>query len=53
MVCLPSRCELWGPTYSEYKVIIDESVSFAEFTGKYEVVGQEGEIYTVVERTDD
>lgn len=46
-------CELWGPTYSEYKVIIDESVSFAEFTGKYEVVGQEGEIYTVVERTDD
>lgn len=45
-------CALWGPTYSEYKVIVDESVSFKEFTDKYEVVGQEGEIYTVVERTD-
>ena len=46
-------CALWGPTYKEYKVIVDESVSFEEFTDKYEVVGQEGEIYTVVERTDD
>lgn len=46
-------CALWGPTYREYKVIVDESVSFEEFTNKYEVVGQEGEIYTVVERTDD
>lgn len=45
-------CALWGPTYNEYKVIVDESVSFEEFTDKYEVVGQEGEIYTVVERTD-
>jgi hypothetical protein len=36
----------------EYKVTIDDSVKYVEFTEKYEVVDQEGEIYTVRERTD-
>ena len=34
----------------EYKVIIDDSVSLNDFYKKYEVIGQEGEIYTVIER---
>lgn len=37
---------------TEYKVIIDDSVKYVEFVEKYEVVDQEGEIYTVRERTE-
>ena len=33
-----------------YKVTIDESVSMIEFNEKYEVLEQEGKIYTVRER---
>lgn len=35
---------------TEYKVTIDDSVSYVEFMEKYEVIDQEGEIYTVRER---
>ena len=35
-----------------YKVIIDDSVSFTEFTDKYEIKDQEGKIYTVYEKID-
>ena len=38
------------PAYTEYKVTIDDSVSFTEFTEKYEIIDQEGKIYTVKER---
>jgi hypothetical protein len=38
---------------TEYKVTIDDSVSYIEFTEKYEVINQEGEIYTVREKTGD
>ena len=34
----------------EYKVIIDDSVSMNEFLDKYEIIDQEGKIYTVKER---
>ena len=34
----------------EYKVTIDDSVSMNEFLDKYEILGQEGKIYTVKER---
>lgn len=34
----------------EYKVTISDDVSFNEFNKKYEVVEQEGEIYTIRER---
>jgi hypothetical protein len=37
---------------TEYKVTIDDSVKYVEFTEKYEVIDQEGEIYTVREKTD-
>lgn len=34
----------------EYKVTIDESVSMTEFMDKYDIIDQEGKIYTVKER---
>ena len=34
----------------EYKVTIDDSVSMTEFMDKYEILDQEGKIYTVKER---
>ena len=34
----------------EYKVTIDDSVSMNEFLDKYEILNQEGKIYTVKER---
>lgn len=39
-----------NPKYIEHKVIIDESVSMTEFMDKYEIIDQEGKIYTVRER---
>ena len=36
--------------YIEYKVTIDDSVSMNEFLDKYEIIDQEGKIYTVKER---
>ena len=48
---------LWGTicetttTYEiHYKVTIDDSVSMNEFLDKYEILDQEGKIYTVKER---
>ena len=37
---------------TRYDVTIDDTVNFNEFTSKYEVVKQEGLIYTIVEKTD-
>ena len=37
----------------EYQVIIDDSVSMNEFLDYYEIVGQNGKIYTVKERNVD
>ena len=34
----------------EYKVTIDDSVLMKEFLSKYEIINQEGEIFTIVER---
>ena len=36
--------------YTEYTVILDDSVSFNEFTEKYEIIDNEGKIYTVKEK---
>jgi hypothetical protein len=36
--------------YIEYKVTIDDSVSMNDFLDKYEILDQEGKIYTVKER---
>ena len=37
-------------TETHYKVTIDDSVSMNEFLDKYEIIDQEGKIYTVKER---
>jgi uncharacterized protein YacL len=34
----------------EYKVTISDTVNFNEFTDKYEILDQEGKIYTIRER---
>lgn len=36
--------------YIEYKVTIDDSVSMNEFLDKYEILDQEGKIYTIREK---
>lgn len=36
--------------YVEYKATIDDSVSMNEFLDKYEILDQEGKIYTIKER---
>lgn len=36
--------------YYEYKVVVSDDVNFNEFMEKYEIVDQEGRIYTVRER---
>lgn len=36
---------------THYKVTIDDSVSMNEFLDKYEILDQEGKIYTVKEKT--
>lgn len=38
------------PEHDTYQVIIDETVKFSEFTAQYEILDQEGLIYTVKER---
>ena len=45
------------PTYQDtiptYKVIISDEVSMNEFMNKYEILNQDGKIYTVKERVSD
>lgn len=37
-------------SHVEYKVIVSDEVSFTDFMEKYEILDQEGQIYTVKER---
>lgn len=37
-------------SYKKYEVTISDDVSFKDFTDKYEIIGQRGEIYVVKER---
>lgn len=39
-----------APPETRYQVLIDESVSMSEFFEKYEIIEQEGKIYTVKEK---
>lgn len=36
--------------YNEYKVTIDDTVSLNAFNSKYEIIEQEGKIYTIIEK---
>lgn len=46
--------EAWGEPNGkyEYKVLFDDSVSISQVLEKYEIVNQEGLIYTITERED-
>ena len=35
---------------TQYKATISEEVNFVEFNEKYEIIDQEGKIYTIIER---
>ena len=40
----------FDPPETTYKVIIDKSVSLQEFRERYEIIDQEGQIYTIKEK---
>jgi hypothetical protein len=42
--------DAFDPPETTYKVTIDESVSFQEFQERYEIVEQDGLIYTIKEK---
>lgn len=48
--CLGGTTNKNSINHIEYKVTIDDSVSMNEFLDKYEILDQEGKIYTVRER---
>lgn len=39
--------------YIEHEVLVDDSVSLAEFNEKYEIVSQKGKIYVIREKEND
>lgn len=39
------------PTVTYYQATLDDSVSYTEFTKQYEIIDQEGKIYTIKEKT--
>ena len=43
---------IFGPReeITRYQVLIDDSVSFIEFNDRYEIINQDGVIYTIQER---
>ena len=49
VVCFITACTLELDRETRYKVTIDHSVSYREFTSYYEVIDVEGEIYTIRE----
>lgn len=42
--------DAYNTVYTKYKVTIDGSVSFKEFTDRYEILSNDGAVYTVMER---
>lgn len=46
--------EIWtdyNTIYTEYKVTIDDSVPLKEFSEKYNITNQDGQIYTIEEKS--
>ena len=43
-------CIVKTPPKTQYQVLIDESVSMTEFFEKYEIIKQDGKIYTIKEK---
>ena len=40
----------YDKVYTSYNVSIDDSVGFNEFNKRYEIVSQDGDVYTVIEK---
>lgn len=51
-VAIGSSLEKEVGSYEKYQVTIDESVSLAEFNKRYEILDQDGLIYTIRERNE-
>lgn len=52
-VVLISSWKIFGGekiTIPEYKVTIDDSITYKDFTDKYKVIEQEGQIYTIIDK---
>ena len=47
---LPEILSDYQNCYTEYKVVIDDSVNFNDFTDRYEILESGGGVYTVRER---
>jgi hypothetical protein len=50
-ICLDDNIKKPNGTYT-YKVIVDENVSMVDFNENYEILEQDGLIYTIIERDD-
>lgn len=53
IILLISTCMAYktlGEEVSEYKVTISDTASFKNIYGKYEIISQEGDLYTIRER---
>ena len=49
-ICLSVRDIKAGPQI-QYQVLLDDTVPYTQFVERYEVVKQEGRIYTIIEKT--
>lgn len=47
-----AACVSYNTPSTEYKVNIDDSVGFNEFNSRYEIISQDGDTYTVIEKVD-
>ena len=43
-------CDEYNTFHTEYKVTIDDSVGFNEFTECYKILSNDGDVYTVIEK---
>lgn len=50
LTCFGINKQVNPETHNEYKVLISDEVSWNEFNEKYEVIDQEGKIYTIKEK---
>ena len=51
-LCMMIISEFYTPNldYYKYKVTIDDTLSMTEFNSRYEIISQEGKIYTIIEK---
>lgn len=50
VLCTAGAFKNQAEAYQQYQVKISDSVSFSEFESKYNIIAQEGKIYTITEK---